>query len=259
MEMVAYWDDNLFFLRAKDIKERAWNMDAKNLLTIPEWNNIPFLVHGFGDKTWKEHDLEEHPRLRDFTPLFLRQIHSDMLHIVHSIPEDVLSGDALVTDEPGMLLVIKTADCLPVLVVDPEKKVVAAVHCGWKSTSQSLVQKVVKSMEEHFRCDPSSLLAALGPCIGKDCYEVGEDVRKRFQERGLKENVFLPHPLHVGKYYLDLRLSNKQQLEEAGVLGSKIAKVDLCSHCEENLYSYRRSPQIAGRMLSFIGLSDPPA
>jgi hypothetical protein len=113
-------------------------------------------------------------------------------------------------------------------------------------------------MEAHFHCDPSSLLAALGPCIGKDCYEVGGDVRQRFQKGGLKEDVFLPHPSHIEKYYLDLRLSNRHQMEEAGVLGSKIAMLDLCSHCEENLYSYRRSPQSEGRMLSFIGLSGLP-
>jgi YfiH family protein len=233
-------------------------MTIKNVLTIPVWNDIPFLVHGFGDKTWKEQDLEEHPRFRDLTPIYLQQIHSDILHIVQSIPEGILSGDALITDKPGMLLVIKTADCLPALIVDPEKRVIAAVHCGWKSTSQKLAQKVVTSMEEHFHCDPSSLLAAFGPCIGKDCYEVGGDVKLRFQERGLKEDVFLPHPLHIGKYYLDLRLSNKHQLEEAGVRGSKIAMVDLCSHCEENLYSYRCSPQYEGRMLSFVGLSGQP-
>ena len=233
-------------------------MSDKSFYTIPEWEKIPFLVHGFGDKSWKEQDMEEHPRLRDLKPLFLRQIHSDILHIVHSIPDGILSGDALLTDKPGLLLVIKTADCLPVLIVDPDKKVIAAVHCGWKSTSQKLVQKVVSSMEEHFHSAPSSLLVALGPCIGKDCYEVGEDVKRRFQERGLKEDGFLPHPLHSGKYYLDLRMSNKHQLEDAGVLRSKIAEVDLCSHCEENLYSYRRTPQSAGRMLSFIGLSSPP-
>lgn len=232
-------------------------MSQENFFTIPEWENIPFLVHGFGDRDWKEQDLEDHPRLRNLTPLFLRQIHSDIFHIVRSLPEGILSGDALITDRPDMLLVIKTADCLPVLIVDPDKRVVAAVHCGWKSTSQRLALKVIGSMEEHFRCDPSSLMVALGPCIGKDCYEVGEDVRQQFNDRGLDGNVFLPHPEHIGKYYLDLRLSNKHQLQDGGVLGSNIAMVDLCSHCEENLYSYRRSPQIPGRMLSFIGMSGP--
>jgi YfiH family protein len=223
--------------------------------SIPEWNTLPFLVHGFGDKSWKKKDMRAYPLLRNFEPLFLSQVHSNILHVVDAVPEEMLSGDALLTDKPGILLVIKTADCLPVLIVDPDKKVVAGVHCGWKSTSQMLAQKVVKCLEDHYQCDPSSLLVALGPCIGKDCYEVGEDVRREFEARGLKGDVFLPHPLHVGKYYLDLQLSNKHQLMKEGVLGSNISMVDLCSHCEDSLFSYRRSPQIEGRMLSFIGLT----
>jgi len=230
-------------------------LESNTFFAIPEWENIPFLVHGFGDKSWKEQDLEAHPRLRNFKPLFLRQIHSDIFHIVDSVPDEMLSGDALLTDNHGLLLVIKTADCLPVLIVDPDKKVVAAVHCGRKSTSQRLAQKVVRCLEEHYQCDPSSLLVALGPGIGKDCYEVGEDVRQEFEARGFKGDEFLPHPLHMGKYYLDLRLSNKHQLMDGGVIGSNIAMVNLCSHCEENLLSYRRSPQTEGRMLSFIGLT----
>ena len=232
-------------------------LEIKTFFTIPEWEKIPSLVHGFGDKSWEKKDMEAHPRLQNFKPLFLRQVHSDIHHFVDAVPEKMLSGDALLTDKPGLLLVIKTADCLPVLIVDSDKKVAAAAHCGWKSTSQRLALKVVRSLEEHYRCDPSTLLVAFGPCIGKDCYEVGEDVRREFEAKGLKEDVFLSHPLHVGKYYLDLRLSNKQQLEDGGVPGSNIAMVDLCSHCEEDLLSYRRSPHIEGRMLSFIGFTHP--
>lgn len=227
--------------------------ESETLFTIPEWKNIPFFVHGFGDKNWQQADFEAHPRLRNFKLLFLRQIHSDILHIVDDFPEDVLAGDALLTDRQGILLVIKTADCLPVLIVDPKTKALAAVHCGWRSTSQKLVQKVVKCLEEHFQCDPSSLLVALGPCIGKDCYEVGEDVRKEFEERGLTNDVFLPHAQHAGKFYLDLRMATRHQLMDGGVKDSNISLVDLCTHCEESLLSYRRSPQKEGRMLSFIG------
>ena len=234
-------------------------LELNSFFTIPEWKNIPFLVHGFGDKYWKKRELGAHPRLRKFKPLFLRQIHSDILHIVDAVPKEILSGDALLTDKFGLLLVIKTAACLPVLIVDPDRKVVAAVHCGWKSTSQKLAQKVVRCLEEHYQSDPSSLLVALGPCIGQDCYEVGEDVRQEFETSGLRGDVFLPHPLHFGKYCLDLRLSNKHQLVDGGVRGSNIAMVDLCSHCEENLFSYRRSPKTEGRMLSFIGLTPPLA
>jgi copper oxidase (laccase) domain-containing protein len=110
-------------------------------------------------------------------------------------------------------------------------------------------------MKEQFQCVPSSLMAALGPCIGKDCYEVGEDVRYEFEERGLGSDVFFPHPLHSGKYYLDLRQANIHQLLEEGVNASDISVVKLCSHCEEDLLSYRRSPRKDVRMLSFIGMA----
>jgi len=230
-------------------------LESKTFFTIPEWAQIPFLVHGFGNRYWKPSDFDGHPRLRNFKPLFLRQIHSDFFHIVDDIPGERLAGDALLTIRQGLLLVIKTADCLPVLIVDQKKKAIAAVHCGWKSTSQRLVQKVIAGLEGRFRCDPSSLLVAFGPCIGKDCYEVGEDVRQEFADRGLDRGVFLPHPLYVGKYYLDLRMTNRHQLVDSGIKDSNISMVNLCTHCEENLLSYRRSRHTESRLLSFIGIT----
>jgi YfiH family protein len=231
------------------------NPESEMWFTIPEWKTIPFLVHGFGDKNWQQSDFRTHPMLRNFKILLLHQIHSDILHIVDEVPENMLSGDALLTDKRGLLLVIKTADCLPVLIVDPEKKALAAVHCGWRSISQTLIRKVILALKNHFQCDPSSLLVALGPCIGKDCYEVGEDVKKKFEETGPFHDVFLPHPRIRGKYYLDLRTATKHQLLDSGVDGSNISSVDLCTHCESSLLSYRRSRQKEGRMLSFIGRS----
>jgi len=230
-------------------------LESENFMTIPEWKRIPFLVHGFGNKDWQLIDFETHPQLRNFKLLYLRQIHSDILHIVEDFPEEVLAGDALLTDRRGILLIIKTADCLPILIVDKKMRAIAAVHCGWKSTSQRLTQKVVRRLKEHFQCVPSSLMVALGPCIGKDCYEVGEDVRYEFEERGFRNDVFLPHPLHGGKYYLDLRQANTHQLLDEGVKASDISVVDLCSHCEEDLLSYRRSQLTESRMLSFIGMA----
>ena len=223
--------------------------------TIPKWEEMPFLVHGFGDKNWQFTHFQEHPQLRHFKVVFLHQIHSDILHIVDEVPRGVLSGDALLTVRSGILLVIKTADCLPVLIVDPQTKAVAAIHCGWRSIVKMLVRKVVQSLEAYFRSDPASLLVALGPCIGKDCYEVGEDVREVFDKRGLATGVFDAHPRHPGKYYLDLRLATTKQLLEGGVKSRHISLIDLCTHCDENLFSCRRCPENEGRMLSFIGKS----
>jgi copper oxidase (laccase) domain-containing protein len=110
-------------------------------------------------------------------------------------------------------------------------------------------------LEKQYRCAASSLLVAFGPCIGKDCYEVGYDVKKTFEERGLTHDVFNPHPSHAGKFCLDLRMANKLQLMDKGVKSENISQVDLCTHCEENLFSYRRAQQKDGRLLSFIGIT----
>jgi len=227
---------------------------SKTFFTIPEWEPLPFLVHGFGDRNWRSSDFDKHPRLRQFTPIFLWQIHSGIFHVVEEVPRDRLAGDALLTERRGLLLIIKTADCLPVLIVSRERRAVAAVHCGWKSTAQGLVQKVVRGMEELFASRPASLWAALGPCIGGDCYEVGEDVRQEFRKRGLNGDAFLTHPNLPGKYFLDLAKANRHQLLECGLKESNLFRVDRCTHCEGNLLSYRRSRRTKGRMLNFIGI-----
>ena len=227
---------------------------SKTFFTIPEWEPLPFFVHGFGDRNWRLPDFDKHPRLRQFKPVFLRQIHSGIFHVVEEVPRERPAGDALLTGLPGLLLVIKTADCLPVLILSRERRAVAAAHCGWKSIAQGLVQKVVRGMEERFGCRPASLWAAFGPCIGKDCYEVGEDVRQTFRNRGLNGDAFLPHPSLPGKYYLDLVQANRHQLLECGVTESNLFRIDRCSHCRKNFLSYRRSRRTKGRMLNFIGI-----
>ncbi len=186
--------------------------------------------------------------------MFLRQIHSDIIHVVSGISENEKSGDAMLTELSGILLVIKTADCLPVLMADKNGRAIAAVHCGWRSTSQRLIQKVVERLGEVFGCDPSSLLVAFGPAIGGNCYEVGEDVRKEFKKSGLEGNEFHLHPQRKDKLLLDLRLSNRRQLLEKGIKNSNVFTVDNCTHCESNFFSYRRDGEMKKRMFSFIGL-----
>lgn len=247
-------EGKLVFFSTRSYKKTHMKFESNTFSTIPEWDKIAFIVHGFGNRYWGRPDFAAHPELKDFCPVFLRQIHSDILHLVDDLPDETLTGDALITDRQGILLVVKTADCLPILIVDRDNRAVAALHCGWKSTSQELALKVVNGMKERFRSDPSSLLVAFGPCIGKDCYEVGEDVRQEFEDKGLSQKAFLPHPIKAGKLFLDLRLANKNQLRGGGVKDSNISVVDRCTHCEADLLSHRRSPQSKGRMLSFIGI-----
>lgn len=231
------------------------NEKFRTVHTIPRWEKIPFLVHGFGTTHWREKNLKHHPKLKNFEHLFLRQVHSSIIHVIDEIPCEQLTGDALLTEKPGVLLIIKTADCLPVLIVDKEQKAVAAVHCGWKSSSQRLIQRVVQGLEKHFGSEASELQIAMGPCIGKDCYEVGHDVRQEFEDNGLALEAFHPHPFQEGKYSLDLKRANRLQLLDIGVREANIFVVDLCTHCEDDLLSYRRDRRKEGRMLSFIGLS----
>jgi YfiH family protein len=228
--------------------------ESGKLMTVPRWEQIPFLVHGFGNREWKRSNFRKNPVLMKFEAIFLRQIHSDIVHRVQDKSEGKKKGDAMLTDRHGLLLIVKTADCLPVLIADKNGRAVAAAHCGWRSTSQRLIQKVVDKLKKSFGCDPSSLLVAFGPSIGGGCYEVGEEVKKEFRRSGLDGNAFRSQPLHKDKYLLDLQLSNWHQLKEKGVRDSNLFTVDACTHCEKKFLSYRRDGEIKERMYSFIGL-----
>ncbi len=226
-----------------------------DFLAIPRWEQISYLVHGFGTGKVKETDFRKRSEGAGFKLLFLDQVHSDRIRFIDRVPELRLKGDAMVTDVPGFLLVIKTADCLPVLIVDKSRKVIAAVHCGWKGTSKRVVQKAIRSMADRFGCHPSSLLVALGPCIQCECYEVGEDVFRSFEKEGLSTDFFLPHPSQKNKYFFDLKGENMSQMLRIGIDKTNVSSIDCCTHCDESLPSYRRDGDRAGRMLSFIGMS----
>lgn len=223
--------------------------------TVPRLAKIPFLFHGFGTRNWKDKDFKTRLEWKNFQLILLDQIHSNVIHFVDRVPDKNLKGDGLVTDRPFLFLIIKTADCLPVLVVDQAKKVIAAVHCGWKGTRERIIQRAIQSFKSHYGCSPSSLLVALGPRIGHECYEIGEDVRQRFTEEGFSSDFFHPHPARKGKYLFDLKTANLRQLLSQGVKEENIYSVDICTHCQEDFPSYRRDGQKAGRMLSFLGMS----
>jgi YfiH family protein len=222
---------------------------------IPRLEQIPYLILGFGIRKWKEDDYQNRPEWKDFKLVFLDQIHSDIIQVIDNIPEEKLKGDAMITGLPFLLLIIKTADCLPVLIVDESQKMVAAVHCGWRGTSKRVVQKVIQRMKDLYGCHPSSLLAALGPCIGHECYEVGENVYHSFEQEGLSTGSFRNHPLRRRKYLFDLKGANLSQMVSVGVEEKNVFSADICTHCHENLPSFRRDKDKAGRTLSFIGIN----
>jgi YfiH family protein len=196
-------------------------------------------------------------------PVIMRQFHSDLIHRLDSVPPKKLEGDALMTNIPGMLLVIRTADCLPVLLVDEENRAVAAVHCGWRGTEKRILEKAVKAMGEAYGSKPAKMLAALGPCIGAACYEVGPEVRAGFLQSGFPPSLFTERghvpgvhvPLLKPKYLLDLRAANAWLLDVLGLNKVNIFNLGpTCTHCEPRLLSYRRNSADPRRMVNFIGL-----
>ena len=231
--------------------------DDPSVITVPRLERIPFLRHGFGDFSWGEEDLRRLADRQGFRPLFLKQVHSAVVRFIDGVPQRRLQGDAAITRLPGLLLVIKTADCLPVILVEEKRRVIAAVHCGWKGTSRHVLEKTVMGMKEHFDADPGTLLAAFGPCIGARCYEVGEDIRRAFAKSGFPESLFSPITGRSGKFLFDLRAANRFQLLKLGLKARNISSVDICTHCDSKYPSYRRDRDDCGRMLSFVGLTIP--
>ncbi len=222
-------------------------------LSLPGFADHPSIWHGFGTRALDEAGLAAEAEARGLRVVGLDQQHSNIIHVLTEPSERPPAGDGLVTARSGLLLVIRTADCLPVLAADVESGVVAAVHCGWRGTSRRIMQKMVTAVEALPGCRIDRLQLAMGPSIAGTCYEVGEDVRLHFSRRGLSTAHFSRHARGRKTYHLDLRAANLEQLREAGVKAANIFSINGCTHCEKNLYSYRRDAQQAGRLLNFIG------
>ena len=226
--------------------------DQSGCLTIPRWNQLSFLAHGFGLAGLGLRGLKS--LWPGFAAVMTKQTHSDQVTFLDGAPDKEVKGDGLATDRSGLLLIIRTADCLPILLADERRRVVAALHCGWRGTVQRLAEKAVALLHERYGCEPGGLLAAFGPCIGRYCYEVGQDVHDRFAEESMPLEVFDLHPHREGKYLLDLQAANRFQLLRAGLDPGNMNFIDDCTHCEPRMSSYRRERDKAGRMLAFIGL-----
>jgi YfiH family protein len=214
-----------------------------------------------------------------FWPLIsVRQIHSDLIHCVESIPKEQLFGDGLITSTPGLLLAIQTADCLPIILVDTKRKAVGVFHAGWRGTAKRIAEKGVGEMFRCFASGPPDIRAAIGPGIQGCCYEVGEEVRIKFESqfsyaaglfREVKESdpvrekyplLFLTarapgHSELPKKIFLDLVEANRQQLIAAGVPKKNIESSALCTNCHpELLFSYRAEKGRTGRMMAVVGI-----
>jgi YfiH family protein len=224
-------------------------------VTVPALEAVPGLVHGFeqrlGPAGWEDRDetrrrvalaLAGAGRLQ-----LLKQVHGCR---VRGAPwEGRPEADAAVADEPGVILGIETADCQPVLLVDPVARRVAAAHAGWRGTVAGVSREAVLALVAR-GSTPRDIVAALGPSIGACCYEVGPELQDAFGTDGAA--FFRPGPR--GKPHLDVRAANVRQLEEAGIAPGQIHHVADCTMCRADLYhSYRREGKGAGRMISYVG------
>jgi len=222
-------------------------------LTSPVLRPYGWLIHGFGLASGSCDRPDAYPA-DGLKPVLPKQIHSDEVHVLDRVPLEKPVGDALVSAVAGLLLVVRTADCLPVLLAEPGARVVAAVHCGWRGTAAGILKKTLLVMKSEFATRPQDVRAALGPSIAGSCYEVGEDVRQAFAAAGFPDGVFRAAAGRPGKYLLDLVRANAGLLVEAGVMPDNISLAGICSHCRPEFYSYRRDKGEKRRMCNFIGL-----
>ncbi len=199
-----------------------------------------------------------------------------------------LAGDAIVSGQPGLLLTVSVADCLPILLADPRRRVVAAVHAGWRGTVQRITEKTVGRMRLEFGCNPSDLVAAVGPGIHRCCYEVGPEVAEAlagqfdYAEKLLRRErpspsavhwqqpLFQPQPHQPGenprprpaltspdsaRIFFDLVEANRRQLRAAGLPADNIWAAPYCTACRtDRFFSHRAEHGHTGRMMGLIGV-----
>jgi YfiH family protein len=193
-------------------------------------------VHGFGTRL-----ANQEP------PITLRQIHSDRVVNAAGLQDREKEGDALITNQIDTVIGVRTADCVPILLLDSETRAVAAVHAGWRGTVKEIVKQTVEQMWLNFGTRTRAIHAAIGPCIRACCYKVGADVFNQFR-------TFFPEwdSANVQRT-LNLAETNRRQLEAAGVREDHVFDCGLCTMCESaEFFSFRREPANPGRMTAAI-------
>ena len=194
--------------------------------------------------------------------VFSDQTHEDNIRIVSiadlgkgiSVPNDIKNTDGLMTNIPGIPLITFYADCVPLFFLDKENKAIAVVHSGWKGTVLKIGAKTIRQMAEVYGTKPGECLVGIGPSIGPECFEVGQEVADQFAESlGTRSHII--KPIENGKYTVDLWEANKLMLMEMGVPENNITISGLCTKCREDLFfSYRRDKGRTGSMSAIMEL-----
>jgi YfiH family protein len=283
------------------LAKRWTTLKSNNLqiLQVPALSKLPWLLHGFSSKPggisdlnvekvlnlgftdWdsRENVVENRRRFQsalganDLQLISLKQIHSDVIHLFNAAPHEPSKGDASITNRPGLLLAVQTADCVPILLVDPKKRAVAAIHAGWRGTLARIAVKAIGQLQMKFATNPLDLLSAIGPSIGPCCYEVGTEVATQFHSQFADAPAWFdefrtgdePNPVQwlnrmppghqppPKNVHLDLKKANRAQLLAAGLRPQNIFTCDLCTACRPDLlFSYRKQGPQSGRMMSVI-------
>jgi YfiH family protein len=204
---------------------------TKNVYQARPLTQFDWLEHGFGTRQFQPPE----------SVATLRQIHSDKV-VYADRPGCLAEGDSLLSDTPGRLVGVKTADCLPILLVDERRRAVAAVHAGWRGAVSRIVEKTVYTMSTRWTTRPEDLHAAIGPGIGPCCFEVGPEVAIQFGEAPQRGRI-------------DLGAEVRRQLLASGVAAERIYLAGLCTFCQAGqFHSFRRDREKAGRMFSVIGV-----
>jgi len=194
-------------------------------------------------------------KLEDTHLATLHQVHSDRVHIIGDLAGEwnQPEGDALITGLHGITLAVQTADCIPILIADPIKKVIAAVHSGWRGILARVLSKTVLAMQSAFETRPSDLLVAVGPGIQACCFQVGPEVAQLFSEQYGNGSLIMPVPGIPDKYLLDMERALEIQCTEAGIDPENCYSSGACTRCNpDQFFSYRAEGTRTGRMMAVI-------
>lgn len=175
-----------------------------------------------------------------------KQVHSSKIIIVTKETEQIYAADGIITNDTGLFLSIKTADCVPILMYDENKKVIAAVHSGWRGTDKQIVRFCIEKLINRFEVNPKQLKVYIGPSIRDCCYEVSYEIAGRFGN--------YPYKTKNGKPFIDLASINRKLLLSAGIKKENIYLNAQCTGCESSRFYSWRKRKDSGRIYAVIGL-----